>query len=1091
MYSPRSPNSDSSADHLRWSDQGPSPVPPVPVPVPGLEGQHLSGALIAPAPASTHIAAIARRDVEEFFQQLSLSPDTNIFRWLEHQATLFQHDDAPAEERGLHFKIRCLHGVELAVLIDNLDEDKGGWLCGDVLEGCFDLQKPHFVHDVTVLSPHLTQACFNESSRDRVPRWTDRIFRTTQWQSKSEGAVLWLPTNVQNVHWIGLEVQLSAQVIRVYDSYSKMMSKDTLQTLKALGPTLCQALDSAVPARFVGEARRSFQFEISNRGTIKFAECPQQRNQCDCGILVFVLGVARARGLEYSQAEDHTCLFRTWMAVLALQCVFGECPGILRALQSSQPPPPASMLPVSPTGLPEPCPHASETLRNNVGQVGKKAKNKRRFPACQGHGQLGPGPKDPIVRAQVATMDLLLQQANRRLQDVHRDGHCQFHAIAVGQNRLSGSPPIDFLQVRHAVSNWLRPRARWLVGDEGSATLHNFVTDVEAGGLSAQTEEGWAEFCRRIDTTSDWGNHTTLIAAANVYQRVVRVWSITNHTSEDIRPEDPLPGCIEIAHEYETHYQAVLPTCPEIPLSDIAPVLLELRPASAPAAASQPGPRVDGDSQGEGEGGSARTGLPEDCFEGHLVSEGRLDGGSGLLEDPSRSEFSVSEGDAKDGRTKCVSKSVSEGGFDQGSHGGEGCTRCMVCFGSCDGASLIKVCPKDHSVCQTCLGSAVKVAIEEDLIPLQCFVFRHDCGISLELVEFQTFLDPDLFDLASRKLAEKAVCYCPSCSAAVVWDNDDVFADNVVQCSVPGCKAFICVLCRQLDHNRQTCEQARNRASSNWQDLNVRLCPTCNTGIQRNGGCKTIRCSNCSTRFCFHCLSCNPNDCSCATFDDTSFGRGEGSSASHSILIDGDIAPQRTSKPTPPTGRPEFGLGVGGGQAVGSGDGEGEERELGERRERSKTDRGNWDRVADGDTRGGEAAVLVSLKVVEEGGNSPASGGTVDLPRKRRGEGERCPTDRGIGVGVGEGTTLRGQGIVSEGDTEKPRRGGSRGMKGRGGSGGMKGDRVGLSPVLGSGDGIDRGTLTKPQQLHTNPLVGRQLLTTFLVDRVKQDFQGT
>lgn len=48
--------------------------------------------------------------------------------------------------------------------------------------------------------------------------------------------------------------------------------------------------------------------------------------------------------------------------------------------------------------------------------------------------------------------------------------------------------------------------------------------------------------------------------------------------------------------------------------------------------------------------------------------------------------------------------------------------------------------------------------------------------------------------------------------------------------------------------------QKQDRANSNWQFQNTRPCPQCRTAIEKNGGCKYVRCTRCNTEFCYECL---------------------------------------------------------------------------------------------------------------------------------------------------------------------------------------------------------------------------------------------
>mmetsp|Transcript_41239 Transcript_41239/g.101214 ORF Transcript_41239/g.101214 Transcript_41239/m.101214 type:complete len:486 (-) Transcript_41239:241-1698(-) len=150
------------------------------------------------------------------------------------------------------------------------------------------------------------------------------------------------------------------------------------------------------------------------------------------------------------------------------------------------------------------------------------------------------------------------------LEDVDNTGHCQFDAVA---HQIAGrftyaygdrARNYTWKNVRRDVAAWLRHNASFKL--ENGETISDFL-DTEDG-------RNWDEFCDNVEdkfskTSPLWGNHLTLIAAANCYQRPIRVWSTApgNDWWLQIEPQhhnktNPVKP-FELAHLYERHYMSV------------------------------------------------------------------------------------------------------------------------------------------------------------------------------------------------------------------------------------------------------------------------------------------------------------------------------------------------------------------------------------------------------------------------------------------------------------------------------------------------------------------------------------------------------
>lgn len=87
--------------------------------------------------------------------------------------------------------------------------------------------------------------------------------------------------------------------------------------------------------------------------------------------------------------------------------------------------------------------------------------------------------------------------------------------------------------------------------------------------------------------------------------------------------------------------------------------------------------------------------------------------------------------------------------------------------------------------------------------------------------------------------------------------------DNMNNASCPECKVAWCQECKVTPyHKNMTCKQYKtmNDSSPEGQQMKnliaegkVKLCPTCNHGIERNQGCNMVTCSQCKDIMCWFC----------------------------------------------------------------------------------------------------------------------------------------------------------------------------------------------------------------------------------------------
>ena len=154
-------------------------------------------------------------------------------------------------------------------------------------------------------------------------------------------------------------------------------------------------------------------------------------------------------------------------------------------------------------------------------------------------------------------LEMRLAESGLMLEEVDRTGHCQFDALARQIARFHHDFPSgrnrDWKEVRRVVAEWLRANPDFPL--ENNTCISDYLEQEDEYST-------WADFCDQIENTSVWGNHITLIAAANVYERPLRIWTTrdatewwielfpVNQFSRHARP-------FELAHLFERHYMSV------------------------------------------------------------------------------------------------------------------------------------------------------------------------------------------------------------------------------------------------------------------------------------------------------------------------------------------------------------------------------------------------------------------------------------------------------------------------------------------------------------------------------------------------------
>jgi len=129
------------------------------------------------------------------------------------------------------------------------------------------------------------------------------------------------------------------------------------------------------------------------------------------------------------------------------------------------------------------------------------------------------------------------------------DGNCQFRAIA---DQIYNDPD-DHLLVRKNVVDWLKKNDKYVLPN-GTVLREYLETDIF---------HKWSDYCDYMLRDSVWGDHLTLLAAAEIFKVKIVIFSSVK-TKKD---EDPFiiispkysSNIIYLSHELEYHYSSLSP----------------------------------------------------------------------------------------------------------------------------------------------------------------------------------------------------------------------------------------------------------------------------------------------------------------------------------------------------------------------------------------------------------------------------------------------------------------------------------------------------------------------------------------------------
>jgi hypothetical protein len=169
----------------------------------------------------------------------------------------------------------------------------------------------------------------------------------------------------------------------------------------------------------------------------------------------------------------------------------------------------------------------------------------------------------------------------------------------------------------------------------------------------------------------------------------------------------------------------------------------------------------------------------------------------------------------------------------------------------------------DHCICLDCMNGYLSSEINGNNSEIRCP--GAECQKIISFNEVEIFLKMmqkmDLLEKYNQLVLERTLNHmknakqCPKCNIRFIINP----GDTVVRCpNDPECKFVWCVNCNQEHNPQNTCEQfiewmKLNRKadyeSYKWAERQTKLCPKCETPIEKNQGCDHMKCTKCNTDF--------------------------------------------------------------------------------------------------------------------------------------------------------------------------------------------------------------------------------------------------
>lgn len=208
----------------------------------------------------------------------------------------------------------------------------------------------------------------------------------------------------------------------------------------------------------------------------------------------------------------------------------------------------------------------------------------------------------------------------------------------------------------------------------------------------------------------------------------------------------------------------------------------------------------------------------------------------------------------------------------------EGSQSCAICLDDItEGIILHKTQRQTHKLCFNCGETYIVSQLKDNVIQknyihtICCSATfdgekRNRCKMTLDVTKLQI---PDSIESVHSLIAKITVLTMPGATACLnkICENVILVPDNTDVAICPDCKLTWCQKCKVTPyHNKMSCQQYKfmDDSSPGTQQIKdlivkgkIKLCSTCNYGIERNQGCNKVTCTQCKNAMCWLCNAGN------------------------------------------------------------------------------------------------------------------------------------------------------------------------------------------------------------------------------------------
>ncbi|CZR68195.1 uncharacterized protein PAC_18094 [Phialocephala subalpina] len=183
---------------------------------------------------------------------------------------------------------------------------------------------------------------------------------------------------------------------------------------------------------------------------------------------------------------------------------------------------------------------------------------------------------------------------------------------------------------------------------------------------------------------------------------------------------------------------------------------------------------------------------------------------------------------------------------------------CVVCW--CEASEpLITAC--GHTYCTDCFSNQTA---SDTAIPMRCFGDESKCKHIFNIQELKTMLSPTKLEELLQTSFNSYIRhhpsqfrYCPTPDCPQIYRTST--QGDAFLCST--CLTPVCTSCNVISHDGMSCAEFKDLSSEDAKafqrykkEHDVRDCPNCKVGIQKNKGCNHMECTNCHAHICWVCM---------------------------------------------------------------------------------------------------------------------------------------------------------------------------------------------------------------------------------------------